>query len=65
MSDNEDFMRQTGAIYARGNKIINTLRHCTDDVKCKLFKTYISNFYTAQILCNCSAMVFHKFTICV
>ena len=52
MSDNEDIMRQTGAIYARGNKIVNTFRHCTDGVKCKLFKTYISNSYTAQIWCN-------------
>ena len=47
--DNNDVMRQTASIYARGNMIINTFKFCTDEVKCDLCKTYISNFYTTQL----------------
>ena len=56
-------MRQTGAIQARGNKLVNTFRHCTDDVKCKLLKIYIYNFYTAQFWCIYNTLVFHKFSV--
>ena len=61
LEDNDDVMRQTASIYARGNMIINTFKFCTDEVKCNLYKTYISNFYTTQLWCNYTKAVYHKF----
>ena len=40
---------------------INTFKFCTDEVKCNLYKTYISSFYTTQIWCNYTKAVYHKF----
>ena len=37
-------MRQTAFIYARGNMIINTLKFCTDEANCNLYKTDIQTF---------------------
>ena len=48
LQDNDVIMRQTSAIYARGNKLVNSIKHYTEDVTCKHFKTYISSFYTLQ-----------------
>ena len=61
LEDNDDVMKQTASIYARGNMIINTFKFCTDEVKCNLYKTYISNFYTTQLWCNYTKAVYHKF----
>ena len=52
LEDNNDVMRQTASIYAHGNMIINTFKFCTNEVKCNLYKTHISNFYTTQLWCN-------------
>ena len=54
-------VQKKGSIYARGNMIINTFKFCTDEVKCNLYKTYISNFYTTQLWCNYTKAVYHKF----
>ena len=48
LSDNDDVMRQMTAIYALGNMIINNFKFCTGQVKCILYKTSVSNFYTTQ-----------------
>ena len=45
LCDNDDIKRQMRSTYARGNLIIKRFRHCTDDVKVKLFKSYCCNFY--------------------
>lgn len=61
LNDNEDIMRQTSSIYARGNMLINTFNFCTDNVKCMLFNTYISNFYMTYLWCTYNNEPFHKF----
>ena len=63
LNDNDDIMRQIGSIYGRGNSIINKFRTCTDDVKCILFKTYVSNFYMSQIWCNFNDSTYSKFKV--
>ena len=45
LCDNDDIKRQMRSTYARDNLIIKRFRHCTDDVKVKLFKSYCCNFY--------------------
>ena len=46
LEDNEDIQSHMRKIYARGNKLINTFKHCSDNVKVTLFKTFVSNFYS-------------------
>ena len=63
LNDDMDITRQMRSIYARGNKLINSFRHCTVDVKVVLFKTYISNFYCAHLWCNYGKSTFQKFKV--
>ena len=63
LNDNNDIMRQVGAIYARGNMLINKFRDCNENNKCKLFKTYISNFYASHKWCNYSVNIYNKFRV--
>lgn len=60
LNDNEDIMRQTSSIYARGNMIINTFNFCTEEVKCMLFKTYIANFYMNCLWSDYNKATYHK-----
>jgi len=39
-------------LYARGNRLIRLFKHCSDQVKVLLFKTYCSNLYCAALWCN-------------
>ena len=45
MSDKPDIARHVKGIYTRGNLLLNRFRHCSDDVKNSLFKTFCSNAY--------------------
>ena len=51
LSDNNDIIRQMRCVYTRGNILIKTFRHCTEEVKLKLFRAYCSSSYG----CNQSA----------
>ena len=44
----DDIALQRKGVYTRGNMIVRNFNKCTDEVKCKLFKTYCSNFYSCQ-----------------
>ena len=51
LSDDSDVIRHVRCIYGRGNKLVNTFRNCTDDVKNCLFKSFISSSYGASLWC--------------
>ena len=50
--DNKDIMRQCQQLYARGNVLLRKCHMCSMDVKVKLFNTYCSPMYTAQLWWN-------------
>ncbi len=50
--DDKDIERQMRYIYSIGNSIVQNFKHCTDDVKLQLFKTFCSNFYCCQLWSN-------------
>jgi len=47
--DDCDIKRQVRSVYARGNILIKKFRHCSDDVKVKLFKAFCSSFYGCNL----------------
>ena len=53
MSDNctndRDITRQMRSLYARGNLIIRNFKHCSNEVKIQLFKTFCSNMYCGHL----------------
>mgnify|MGYP007121470693 CR=1 FL=1 len=49
-----DINRQMRCIYVQGNVVISKFGTCTDDVKCKLFKSYCYNMYGCQNWANYS-----------
>ena len=50
--DDCDISRQIKAVYTRGNILINKFKHCSEDVKVKLFTSYCTSFYCAQLWCH-------------
>jgi exonuclease III len=49
LQDDDDISREISSIYVRGNMLIKCFRHCTEDVKTLLFKTFCTSFYCTQI----------------
>ena len=47
--DEKDMIRACGQLYAQGNSLIRKFHMCTEKAKIKLFVTYCSQFYCAQI----------------
>ena len=47
--DDIDMSRACRQVYAQGNSLIRKFHMCTDKVKIKLFVTYCSQFYCAQL----------------
>ena len=56
--DDKDIMRQCQQLYARGNVLLRKFHMCSMDVKVKLFNTYCSPMYTAQLWWNHTAYSF-------
>ena len=52
MSDNTDIKRQIRCLYTRGNILIKKFRHCSEQVKLKLFSSYCSSFYGCTLWGN-------------
>lgn len=50
--DDCDIKRQIRSIYSRGNILIRRFKHCSDDVKLKLFRSYCNSLYCAQLWCQ-------------
>ena len=52
LNDNFDIVRQTKAVYIRGNMLVRNFSDCSQDVKIELFRAYCSNMYAANLWCN-------------
>lgn len=50
-------------LYARGNKIIRYFKHCSNEVKVQLFKTFCTGFYCASLWCNFSSCNLRRFKV--
>ena len=62
-SDDSDIRRLVRSTYARGNTLISKFRHCSTDVKSKLFKSYCSSFYGSNIWCSFNVSSRKKLTV--
>ena len=47
--DDWSIRQQCRNIYSRGIKIIRNFKHCSDAVKCQLFKSFCTSFYCASL----------------
>ena len=48
-TDDNDITRQMKYMYCVGNSLVRNFKHCNDEVKLQLFKTYCTNFYCCQL----------------
>ena len=49
LSDDHDMERHKKYLYCKGNLIVTRFRHCSENVKVKLFKTYCYSTFGAQL----------------
>ena len=49
LKDDEDILRECRAIYAKANMLTRQFFMCNDNVKIRLFQSFFSTFYTAQL----------------
>ena len=49
MEDAPSICKEKRNIYVRGNTLIRNFRHCSDEVKVKLFRAYCSNVYCCAL----------------
>ena len=61
--DTRDIIRQVRATYARGNVLICKFRHCTDDVKLQLFKSFCGMFYCSSLWFNFSNSTLYRLKV--
>ena len=47
--DDRSIRQRCRNIYSRGNTIIRNFKHCSDAVKCQLFKSFCTSFYCASL----------------
>ena len=62
--DDKDIMCQCRQLYARGNVLLRKFYMCTNDVKIKLFSTFCSSMYTAQLWWNHTVYSIHRLRVC-
>ena len=48
-TDDRDVYRQCCKIYAQANMLLRKFSMCSDDVKCSLFRAYVTPLYTAHL----------------
>jgi hypothetical protein len=60
LHDDEDILRHVKSVYARGNMLISRFRHCSDDVKLKLFKSFLSNAYGSHLWCTYRQLTYKR-----
>ncbi len=63
LTDNHDIKRQVRCVYTRGNVLVKTFRHCSDDVKLKLFKSYCTGFYGCTLWAKFTDSCKHKLVV--
>ena len=63
LSDNKDIQNQNKKLCARGNLVIRKFKHCADDIKCLLFKTFCYSMYGAALWSAYSAAVINRLRV--
>jgi hypothetical protein len=48
--DDDHIKKETRSTFARGNMLIRNFKHCSDDVKVTLYKTYCSSVYCCALI---------------
>ena len=61
--DDHDIKRQIRCVYARGNILIKKFRHCSKEVKVRLFTSYCSSFYGSTLWSNFRQQTYLKLNI--
>ena len=61
--DNAHIKKEIRNTFARGNMLIRNFRHCSDDVKVKLYKTYCSSIYCCALISKYHKTVLKKLHI--
>ena len=61
--DNAHIKKEMRNTFARGNMLIRNFRHCSDDVKVKLFRTYCSSIYCCALISKYHKTVLKKLHI--
>ena len=56
--DNDHIMQEMRNTFTRGSMLIRNFKHCSDDVKVKLYRAYCSSIYCCGLIC-----VYHKTVI--
>ena len=59
-TDNDHMSKEMRNIYARGNMLIRNFKHCTNDVKIKLYRTFCSSIYCCPLWYNFKESSFRK-----
>ena len=49
LGDDNDISRQLKCIYAKGNYLLRTFKHCSNEIKCKLFTAFCTNMYCGHL----------------
>ncbi len=58
--DHMDISRSIRTLYIRGNSLISNFKHCSDDVKVQLFKSYCTSIYCCHLWSNFSQDVYRR-----
>ena len=63
-SDDMSMVNCIRGTYARGNLLKRNFKHCTQDVKVRLFQSYCSSFYCCALWCNFNKSTYKKVKVC-
>jgi hypothetical protein len=55
-----DRQRIISSIYAKGNAVVRRFSHCSEDIKCELFRSYFSSLYGCSVWSSFSDRDFRK-----
>ena len=58
-----DVVRQTRTFCAQTDMLLRNFRHCTNDVKCTLFKSFCANMYCCPLWFNSNSFTIKKLKI--
>jgi hypothetical protein len=63
LEDNDEIMKQTRALYAKGNVFVRKFANCSHDVKIHLFQAYCTNIYCASLLSCYNSLTYQKLKV--
>lgn len=62
-NDKDDISRQICNVYARGNSLVRNFDMCSDEVKIRLFNTYVTNVYGCHLWGDNQSRYIHNFCV--